>query len=98
MGCSIFVLNALPQQKPILTGQTDCAILAIVGGQVPNSTQSESAAESRPDVSWAAFLRRLAFWRKPKLDMDKLFTQAVNELHPQWKKKRELKRASQVKG
>ena len=63
---------------------------------VETRKSTSGMVESEPESFCAAIVRRIAFWRKPEMDMDSLFTQAVNELHPQWERKRELKRTSHV--
>jgi hypothetical protein len=45
--------------------------------------------DERKKSTWGEFLRRLAFWKVAKQEeMDRLFTEAVNELHPDWEKRR----------
>lgn len=40
-------------------------------------------------TTWVDFLRRLAFWKVAKQEeMDRLFTEAVNDLHPEWERRR----------
>jgi hypothetical protein len=50
--------------------------------------------ELRKASTWGDFLRRLAFWKVTKQEkLDHLFTDAVNELHPEWERKRQAKKA-----
>jgi hypothetical protein len=57
--------------------------------QVSTPRQSPVRDESRKTNTWANFLRRLAFWKMTKQEkLDHSFTDAVNELHPEWERKR----------
>jgi hypothetical protein len=50
--------------------------------------------QPRKTTTWGDFLRRLAFWKVTKQEkLDHLFTDAVNELHPEWKRKRQANKA-----
>jgi hypothetical protein len=50
--------------------------------------------EPRKSSAWGSFLRRLAFWKVTKQEkLERLFTDAVNELHPEWERKRQAKKA-----
>jgi len=50
--------------------------------------------EPRKTSAWSTFLRRLAFWKVTKQErLDHLFADAVNELHPEWERKRLAKKA-----
>ncbi len=52
--------------------------------------------DERQEGSWSSFLRRLAFWKVAKQEkLDGLFTEAVNDLHPEWERKRLAKKAIQ---
>jgi hypothetical protein len=49
----------------------------------------------RKRSSWADFLRRLAFWKVAREEeLDRLFTNAVNDLHPEWERRRLAEKAA----
>jgi hypothetical protein len=57
--------------------------------QVSTPRESPLQDEPRHTSTWGNFLRRLAFWKMTKQEkLDHLFTDAVNELHPEWQRKR----------
>jgi hypothetical protein len=51
--------------------------------------RKESPENPRKRSHWSHFLRRLAFWKASKQEeIDRLFTESVNDLHPEWEKRR----------
>ena len=58
--------------------------------QLIAAPEKKPAREAEPKKStWSDFLRRLAFWKEAEQDeLDRLFTEAVNDLHPEWEKRR----------
>jgi hypothetical protein len=59
-------------------------------------TPRKEDAETRRNKShWTGFLRRLAFWKASEEEkMDRLFTESVNDLHPEWEKRRLERKAA----
>jgi hypothetical protein len=65
----------------------------IMPQQVATSRKEPVRDEPRKTSTWGDFLRRLAFWKVTKQEnLDHLFTDAVNELHPEWERKRLAKK------
>jgi hypothetical protein len=57
--------------------------------------RKEDGKTRRKRSHWSDFLRRLAFWKASKQEeMDHLFTEAVNDLHPEWEKRRLERKAT----
>jgi hypothetical protein len=57
--------------------------------------RQEDGKTRRKRSHWSNFLRRLAFWKASKQEgMDALFTEAVNDLHPEWEKRRLERKAA----
>ena len=58
--------------------------------QLTATSRKEPSRDTEPKKSsWGDFLRRLAFWKVAKQEeMDRLFTGAVNDLHPEWERRR----------
>jgi hypothetical protein len=66
----------------------------IMPQQIATSGKEPARDEPRKTSTWGTFLRRLAFWKVTKQEeLDHLFTDAVNDLHPEWKRKRLAKKA-----
>jgi len=55
----------------------------------------EGSENPRKRSQWSHFLQRLAFWKASQQEeMDALFTEAVNDLHPEWEKRRLERKAA----
>ena len=63
----------------------------------PITTPHKEPARDEPKkTGWSGFLHRLAFWKVAKQEkLDRLFDEAVNDLHPGWERKRLAKKAVQ---
>jgi hypothetical protein len=67
---------------------------AVLMAQTTTPCEEPDRNEPRKSSAWSDFLRRLAFWKVTKQEkLDHLFTDVVNELHPEWEIKRQAKKA-----
>lgn len=59
-------------------------------------SHQEPVRDEPKKSAWGDFLRRLAFWKVAKQEkLDRLFDEAVHDLHPGWERKRLARKATQ---
>jgi len=63
--------------------------------RLATTPRNDSTERNLKRSSWSEFLRRLAFWKADRRKkLDNLFIDAVNDLHPEWEKRRLERKAT----